>query len=277
MIVIVASRHDEMARRASERWTNHDCRLITPADLSVGGWRHHVRDPMRAVAVASGEPVKVVDIEAIINRLPWVYEHELGDITPEDRPYVAAEMSAFLLSWLTEIPCPVLNRPTAGCLAGPSWGEAQWIVAALEAGMTVEPLRRRAHRNMDITVPVESGSISVIVTGDHTFGCADATLLSQAIRLAEIARVQLLEVRFSNRRSDAGFVGATPCPNPEDRNVEAAVLLCLGYPEKAIDATLTEQGGNRCEPADTRVPPHLRSEVGRPHAKSPGRFGPDKT
>jgi hypothetical protein len=233
MIVVVASRHDEIARRMTERWANRDCRLITPADLTVSGWRHHVHDPARTVAVASGKPLKITDVEAVINRLHWVCESELDEIAQDDRAYVAAEMSAFLLSWLTDIPCPVLNRPTAGCLTGPSWGEAQWTVAALQAGMKVKPLRCRFHRDMDIDVPEESGSIGVLVGRDRAFGCAESPLLLHAIRLAKLARVELLEVRFSTRHSDATFVRALPCPNPEDPHFEAALAHCLRDQEES--------------------------------------------
>jgi hypothetical protein len=50
-------------------------------------------------------------------------------------------MKAFLLSWLSQLNCLVLNRPTPLCLSGPSWRPEQWTYAAAQLGIPVQPLR----------------------------------------------------------------------------------------------------------------------------------------
>ena len=73
----------------------------------------------------------------MLTRVPAVFEDELTDIMFSDRSYVAAEMTAFLLFWLSRLRCPVLNEPTATCLAGRYWRREQWIDQAARAGIAV--------------------------------------------------------------------------------------------------------------------------------------------
>ena len=122
MIVIVASHYDMSARRLSERWADDDVSLLTTEDLSICGWRYYPSDPDKSTIVVGGREVKQSEIRGVFTRLPWVSEVELQHIVSADRAYAAAEMSAFLLCWLSGLTCPVINRPTVGCLNGPADG-----------------------------------------------------------------------------------------------------------------------------------------------------------
>ena len=64
---------------------------------------------------------------------------QLPAIAPAARDYCAAEMTAFLSWWLSELRCPVINRPAAGCLAGPGWSVTAWRRAARRAGFDRPP------------------------------------------------------------------------------------------------------------------------------------------
>ncbi len=127
MLVVVASRHDASARNLVSRWASHDAVLLTSADLSVAGWRHYIGAQGALTAVAGGRVVNVAEITGVLTRLPSVVEAELPHIVSDDRSYVAMEMTAFLLSWLSSFTCPVINHPRPGCLIGPNWREAQWF------------------------------------------------------------------------------------------------------------------------------------------------------
>ena len=146
MILIVASAGDLAAETLAAGWIESNARLVRPADLSTPGWRHYVgvaRGP-GAVAVG-GEVVPETEITGVLTRLLWVNPAELVHILPDDRDYVAAEISAFLLSWLTSIDRPVLNRPMPGSLCGPPWRATQWMAAARVAGLRVAH-RESSHR-----------------------------------------------------------------------------------------------------------------------------------
>src|SRR5262245_34157967 len=119
MILVLASRSDENARSLVDRWESHGARLLVPECLSVVGWRHRGSARPSSRAVLGGVPVNGAEIRGVLSRLPSVMPSDLLHICAEDRAYVAAEMTAFLVAWLASLPCPVLNRPTPTSLAGP--------------------------------------------------------------------------------------------------------------------------------------------------------------
>jgi hypothetical protein len=224
ILVVIASAWDEAARSLVERWSPRAARLLTPSDLSLPGWRHRVGSVSASTAIVSGEPIAASAIGGVYTRLPGVYEHELLQIAPEDRAYVAAEMHAFLVSWLTELPCPVVNRPTPVCLAGPAWRHEQWIHVADRVGIRVAPARRR----VSLTAPAEpetppTAGATVTVVGRRGIGSVAPCLERQARRLAEAAGVELLAAHFSSPRPDAQLVAASSWPDIADSDVSEAL------------------------------------------------------
>src|SRR5229473_654434 len=121
MLVVLAHRYDQEARELVSRWSASGACLLTSADLSCKGWRHSSEESAASTALVSGRVVHVDQISGVLTLLPGVFEEELVDIVPSDRSYVAAEMTAFLLCWLSTLQCPVLNRPTPTCLSGLYW------------------------------------------------------------------------------------------------------------------------------------------------------------
>jgi hypothetical protein len=121
MLVIVASRYDSEAQALASRWGDHDAHVLSCQDLSVTGWRNCLPDRRASTAVIGGRVISDADITGVLTLLPCVMTHELLHIVPEDRAYVAAEMMAFLVSWLHGLAAPVINRPTPVCLMGPNW------------------------------------------------------------------------------------------------------------------------------------------------------------
>ena len=57
MIVVIASRYDEIARALVARWEAYDARLLTCEDLSVCGWRYYPSDSRLSTAVIGGQEV----------------------------------------------------------------------------------------------------------------------------------------------------------------------------------------------------------------------------
>jgi hypothetical protein len=223
MIIIVASRYDAPARRLKDRWAGAGAELLTCEDLSLSGWRSRVNDPTHSTAVISGSKVKQSDIRGVFTRMHWVWEGELVDIAAADRAYVAAEMAAFLVYWLSGLACPMLNRPTANSLSGPGWGREQWNFAASKAGMRVRPIRRFASLASSSPEPEGQGTpVLAIVAGGASIGEVHPELAQQARRLADIGRVDFLGVRFSSANADASFVGVDLFPDMEDERVADA-------------------------------------------------------
>ncbi|MBW4645746.1 MAG: hypothetical protein KME23_22625 [Goleter apudmare HA4340-LM2] len=248
MLVVVASRHDKAAGALVNRWAAHGASLLTSEDLSMAGWRHYLgsSDPelqpvvtnevwgnryqqpkaaldMYSTAVVGGQTIPslrdaartvssantIEKITGVLIRLPCIFEPELPHIIPEDRAYVAAEMNAFLISWLSRLKCPVLNRPTPTYLLGPAWRPEQWIYAAAQIGIPVRPRKRKVILSPHVTPPViEQPGFTVTVVGKHCLGTVNKTLAHHARNLADAAKVDLLTVHFSDDQSPAEFLSA---------------------------------------------------------------------
>jgi hypothetical protein len=143
VVLVVASGFDSAAQALVARWRGEGARLLTPSGLSRPGWIFDPERPERSVAIIEDEVIQLGDIRGVCTRLGAVTTGDLAHVVPEERAYVAAEMTAFLLAWLSAMSCPVVNRPTPLNLAGPSWRSDQWARAAARAGLVTHPVRRR--------------------------------------------------------------------------------------------------------------------------------------
>lgn len=227
MLVILSNRFDRVAEELASRWVakGHVVGRLTPRDLSMPGWRHQVGGKGAASAVVESRIFSTEEITGVVTRMASVFEHDLAEIIPEDRAYVSAEMTAFLLSWLLALNCPVINRPTPTCLAGPYWSPERWLMTASDLHMPVEPFRRsvRAGQTSQIEAP-GSATVTLTVVGKRTFGVAAPELASEAQRLAEAVGCELLAVKFEGPQPGARFIGAHPWPDLTAPEVSEGVL-----------------------------------------------------
>ncbi len=225
MFVIVTNLRDQPAWSFAARLAAEGVCALTPHDLSMPGWHHHLGKRERATAVVGGREIDVTEIAGVVTRLGGVTTDDLPHIIPPDRGYVAAEMTAFLLSWLSELRCPVLNRPSPGCLVGPAWRQAQWVRAAADLGIPVRPAHRRLASTSDArNDSAAEAAASVTVVGNCCFGAVDGALLTSARRLATAAGVDLLAVYFAGAEADAELVGADFWPDISVPKVADAIL-----------------------------------------------------
>ena len=224
MLLVLASGADRIARALVERWRPADARVLAPSDLSVAGWAVDPHRPGRGTFVAEGETLDIREIRGIVGRLPAVTPAELSHVAREDRDYVAAEMTAFLTAWLAAAPFPVLNRPSAVSLLGPSWSPERWTAAAVRCGIACRTQLRRAAPGEE-PVPPGAGAdpATVTVAGGRWFGDVSPPVGESAARLAAYAGAELLGVAFEGRDGDARFAGAWTCPDVSAPEVADAV------------------------------------------------------
>jgi hypothetical protein len=231
VIVVVASRHDEAARQTVARWGPHAAALLTCEDLSTSGWRHFLFSQSESRVVVGGRVIPESAIRGVLVRRPWIFELELVDIAASDREYVAAEMNAFLLSWLSQVSCRVLNRPAGTCLCGPNWRPQQWARAAAQAGFAIQSVRWRVPSTAKQTHKPPKKHVErtdeVTVVGNQCFGSAYEVCLAPARRLAAIAGTELLSVRFSVGKHGPLFLSANAMPALTDPRLSQAVCNYL--------------------------------------------------
>src|SRR5262245_43914177 len=211
--------------------------LLTPRHLSGEGRGFRRGGTCGAGVVASGQQLGTGDIRGVLTRLPAVSENELPHIAPEDRQYVAAEMTAFLLAFLTELPVRVVNRPTPLCLCGQYWRDEKWRHVAHSLGLATRP----AHRKVKLGAVMETESSGTVVTvvGDSCVGGPmDGALFEAARVLALAAAADLLAVEFDSARADAAVQRASPLLDLSDPPIASAILALFdvnGKPREAGD------------------------------------------
>lgn len=221
MIVVVASGHDPRARSVMEHWDSQRAMMLTAEDLCMPGWQFTVPRPQIGMAVIGGKLVADAEIEGILTLRPCIFPEELLSIAAAHRSYVAAELNAFLLAWLAAQTCPVLNRPTASCLAGPNWRAEQWTLVAARLGIPAQPRHCIPDRQSDKSIENFEEAYEITAVGEQCFGCPDTALRANTLRLARAAGVDLLSVRFS--RDEGRFLSANIWPQLADAAVAVAV------------------------------------------------------
>lgn len=223
MLVVLASRYDPGADALVAGWGDQ-ASVLTPRDLSARGWRDR-RQGESGTAIVDGRPVGVDEIDGVLTRLPCVAETELGHIDADDRDYVAAEMTAFLSAWLSDLSCPVLNRPTGEALMGPYWRTEKWVLTAAKLGIPAITARRSVPAGIDDgSAPLPGASIQVNVIGHNCIGDADESVRRWATTLAAEAGVGLLRARFTTTADGVAFLDADYWVDINDPKVSEAIL-----------------------------------------------------
>lgn len=246
MLIVLASCYDAGAAALVRRWRPHGARLLTCVDLSRPGWRWDPGAPDQATYVVAGEPVAARTVHGVVSLLPAVVPVELPHVVAEEREYVASEMTAFLVAWLSSLPCQLLNRPTPLCLTGPRLVHEQWLRRAAKLGLSVHPSLRRARpfvrprpeesspwlgwetpedeADRTVSVPIVAGACLTAGLGDTL----PAEFLADLGRLAGETGAGLLTAILARHRQGWRFAGAAPIVDVTRPDVPDAMLLALG-------------------------------------------------
>ena len=224
LIVGVEGQRQQKAAGRKQKAGGASSRMLPTADCLLPA----VPLSPRSVAVIGGRLVEAAEITGVLTRRPVVYEQELAHIAVEERAYVAAEMTAFLCAWLSGLACPVLNRPSPACLAGPNWRRERWVHAAAQLGIPVQPVRRAAMLPHGYEREhAQADRATAIIVGNRCFGNVDDQLAQAAQRLAAVAGTGLLAVHWSGAEAGARFLGADLWPDVSSPLIADAVFEYL--------------------------------------------------
>lgn len=212
MLLVLGSAVDDQPRALVERWSKAgiDVGLATPADLSCRGWQLRCGRPSDAVAALDGRLVAAAEIQAVVSMLPWVGVYDIPHVAPADRDYVAQEMTAFLLAWLKELECPVIDRPSALSLSGCGRSQLEWLELARGAALAAD-------------AAWEGSTLSVTVVGEQVADEVPTGIAAAALTIARLARRSLVTLRFASVEEPT-LVGADVRPTI-DSDATAAALL----------------------------------------------------
>jgi hypothetical protein len=220
VILVVASRVDDEARALADEFPGSEALVLTCRDLSRPGWRVASSGP--TAAVVGDHLLTAGAVRGVVTLLPCVFARELVHIIDSERDYVAAEMNAFLLFWLSGLACPVLNRPSPGCLSGPNWRTEQWLRVALQVGIPTIGCRRATRAAP--TTEQEAHWRSVTLVGDEVIGTDDNILQRHTRALASAANVDMLATAFLWHGEAPRLAAAHTFPDMSSPDVRRAVV-----------------------------------------------------
>jgi hypothetical protein len=226
MLLIIASVFDVAAAALAKRWQAEPAALLTPADLSRAGWSYRLGCIDQGFAIASGARIETRRLQGVLTRLAWIDARELEQIAAAEREYVGAEMTAFLLSWIAALSCPVLNRPSTTSLCGPGWSAAEWQMAACRVGLLSLPGRiGNGWATQDNPDAIQTTKLTVI--GNEVLGGAPSSVVDRVLRLARLAAVELVAVHLNTCENEPKLQRVDLWPDVSDPAVADAVLSLL--------------------------------------------------
>jgi hypothetical protein len=216
----------------------HPLVVLTPELLHCAlRWEHrlgHGGPPSVRFALADGREIEGGAIRGVLNRIAALPPHLVERSAPGDRAYALQEWTAFFTSWLSSLPVPVFNLPTAQGLCG-SWRHpSEWHWLAAQAGLAIRPYRlchdtaapTTRHPSLvtrhSATGAVEGAggrprtAIACVLDGalidDGTFGGTLPDDARQACgRLGLLSKTRLIEVELEE--ATWRFVAASPRPD----------------------------------------------------------------
>jgi hypothetical protein len=223
MLLVLASIADQYVTAGIELWRAKRVAadVVTCHDLAQPGWQLTLDgDPTLVVA---GEPVPAKQVDAVITRIACVTPFELPFVAPEDRAYAAAEMHAFLAALLDALKCPVLNKPTSGCLCGPALSREQWVALAVKAGVAAAPAVRNVYAGGDVVAAAAPPRTTVHVVADKAYNSPGPTYSKAAVAIAKAANAELLRVYFDASAPKPLFLDADAWVDVSDPAIADAI------------------------------------------------------
>jgi hypothetical protein len=184
----------------------------------------------------------------VLSLMAVVDPGELAEIVSDDRGYVAGEMTAFLVAWLTWLVdqgVAVMNRPTPLSLTGPALHQEQWLVAAAREGLAIQQSHRRTGL-FDVAGPgvpglrfdaqqssIAQALIAIPVVRDQVLPDPAGRRLPDRVaqglhRLATTVGADMLTGLFVESGDELRFSNAVPAVDVGRPDVAAAVIGAIG-------------------------------------------------
>ena len=196
--------------------------LMTDETLSaMVRWEHRVASEGSTVSFTTHAGPTLTDgaIRGVVNRLIAPPQQILDRAVPADRDYAMQEFTAFHLSWIHALRCPVLNRPTPQGLAGRWFHTSEAAIFANAAGLATPTYAQRdtdgAEAGYGSLAPADAAISQIVVLDDEVFGAqVPQSVRDRCVRFARLAQTRLLGIDlFQSPDNGWTFACATPLPN----------------------------------------------------------------
>ena len=230
-MLLVLTALDDLAAlsfvRASETAGTH-CTVLTTEAMSFARRRsHRLSDDgvVTRLEMADGTVVSSSNVTGVVNRMLSPPDLAWRHATRQERDYASAELHAFTVSWLNALSCPVRNRPSPECLAGPVPHPFVAAAAAASAGLACPTVRMGTGHEREPARALLLAAASAAGAGSHMrqVVCLDGVVVaddappdvrSGVARLAGSLGLDeaLVGLDFVVAEDTWWFAGTTPLP-----------------------------------------------------------------
>lgn len=143
MIVVLGGRHDPAATALVAAWPG--AALCSAEDLCAPGWVWPMADGDGARRwVVQGRRVPDTAVSGVFVARSAVHPAELRGTHPQDRAYLAAELTAFVTHLLASTAARVTTPVVEGAFGDATLRPERWMLAAARAGLAPATLRLRS-------------------------------------------------------------------------------------------------------------------------------------
>ena len=142
-------------------------------------------------------------IDGVVSTISFFLPQEFYYITPADREYVCAEVSAFFVYFLSQLRCPRLNPPSPRRISGLGLHRLEWLKIAAAHGVPVWPFLVRKGKTAR-----EEGELRLVrstIVGEEAWGDGDQERFAGYLRvLSRVFAMPYLSGVFA-ARGDGAF------------------------------------------------------------------------
>lgn len=192
MIVVVGSRHDPVAKMLVDAWPA--ARQCSAEDFTRPGWAWR-RDNDTRRWVIDGITVDDAEVSGVFVRRSMVYPEEFMMTHPDDRGYLAAETSAFLVFVLSCTSAVVVNPVVDGAFGDEVLVPERWIPEATASGVTVAPVRLTSSHKQ----PLRQSATRLEVVGTEVIGAGSSQIRSAASSIVNALGLRYAVLAFDDR------------------------------------------------------------------------------
>ncbi|NNE54056.1 MAG: hypothetical protein HKN30_16840 [Sulfitobacter sp.] len=193
--------------------------IITPQELVYAPDMQHLlgeAETYSAVTLKTHGTLENASITGLVNRVDFLPDAHLANVNAADRTYIQQELLAIWSSWISALPCPVLNRPTAISIAGPVYHPAIWHHYAAAVGLPVAQVIYDADLpDPQTPAPVHSAIVCQGVCYSPTL---PRELFAACCELAAYAGLDMVELLFGSGPGGTVFSHASPIPDLSQAN-----------------------------------------------------------
>ncbi len=144
-----------------QRHSETEVRLVTLEEaLFAPHWRHSIDEHglKTRIELTDSTVLDFSQIGVVFNLIAAVRAPHFDNAHTPDREYALSELQALWLSWLSSLPCPIINRATPRGLCTPWIGQFEWCARAMKVGLPVRNIHissnsRRYHDKNKLAYP----------------------------------------------------------------------------------------------------------------------------